>query len=151
MKIGGMIYRVICAKRPTKEIFGTKFLCLVLSMALPKSISRAGMKRKIALLLALVAPTVFLPIMKQPSPKALQLMADIEGFGMYIKAAETEKLGVLNPPDRTPQEFERVMPYAVALGLEHAWGAKFTDLAAQLHFNGSLGTLDEFQHRLDGI
>ncbi len=105
----------------------------------------------IALLLALVAPTVFLPIMKQPSPKALQLMADIEGFGMYIKAAETEKLGVLNPPDRTPQEFERVMPYAVALGLEHAWGAKFTDLAAQLHFNGSLGTLDEFQHRLDGI
>ncbi|MBO4684701.1 MAG: DUF2207 domain-containing protein, partial [Desulfovibrio sp.] len=59
-----------------------------------------------ALLLALVTPTLFLPVMKQPSPKALQLMADIEGFGMYIKAAETEKLGVLNPPDRTPQEFE---------------------------------------------
>ncbi len=104
-----------------------------------------------ALLLALIMPTIFLPIMKQPSPKALQLMADIEGFGMYIKAAETERLGVLNPPERTPQEFERVMPYAVALGLENAWGAKFTGIAAQMHFNGSLGTLDEFQHRLDGI
>ncbi len=105
----------------------------------------------IALLLALVSPTVFLPVMKQPSPKALQLMADIEGFAMYIRAAETEKLNVLNPPERTPREFERVMPYAVALGLENAWGAKFTNLAAQLHFSGSLGTLDEFQHRLDGI
>ncbi|MBP3731493.1 MAG: DUF2207 domain-containing protein [Mailhella sp.] len=104
-----------------------------------------------ALLLALISPTLFLPIMKQPSPKALQLMADIEGFGMYIKAAETERLNLLNAPERTPHEFQRVMPYAVALGLENAWGAKFTDLAAQLHFKGSIGTLDEFQHRLNGI
>ena len=101
-----------------------------------------------ALLLALMAPTAFMPVMKQPSPDALKLMADIEGFAMYIKTAETTRLNLLNPPERTPREFERVMPYAVALGLENAWGAKFADIAAQLHFSGSLATLDEFQHRL---
>ncbi len=104
----------------------------------------------IALVLTLFMPTLFMPVMKQPSENALQLMADIEGFAMYIKAAETQKLNLANPPDRTPQEFERVMPYAVALGLENAWGAKFSGYAAQMHFNGSVGTLDQFQHRLSG-
>lgn len=105
----------------------------------------------LALLLALVAPTAFLPIMKQPSPQALQLMADIEGFAMYIGTADAHRLETLNQPERTPAEFERVMPYAVALGLERAWSARFTGIAAALHFSGSVGTLDEFQHRLDGV
>ncbi len=104
----------------------------------------------LALLLALLAPTAFMPVMKRPSPDALQLMADIEGFAMYIGTAETERLNLLNPPERTPGEFERVMPYAVALGLESAWGAKFADMVGQLHFSGSVSTLDEFQHRLCG-
>lgn len=104
----------------------------------------------LALLLTILAPTAFLPIMKQPSPDALKLMTDIEGFAMYIKTAETARLNLLNPPELTPGEFERVMPYAVALGLENAWGAKFADIAAQMHFSGSLATLDEFQHRLYG-
>ena len=105
----------------------------------------------IALILAMFTPTLFMPVMKQPSEKALQLMADIEGFAMYIKAAETQRLNLENPPERTPQEFERVMPYAVALGLENAWGAKFAQLASQMHFNGSVGTLDQFQHRMSGM
>ncbi len=104
----------------------------------------------LALVLSLFMPTLFMPLMKQPSSQALQLMADIEGFGMYIRTAETKRLDLANPPERTPQEFERVMPYAVAMGLENAWGAKFAGMAAQMHFNGSVGTLDQFQHRLGG-
>ena len=42
----GTNLRVAQAKRPTKGIFGTNLRCLVLSMALPKSISSPGITRK---------------------------------------------------------------------------------------------------------
>lgn len=32
----------------------------------------------------------------------------------------------MNPPDRTPELFERYLPHAIALGVENRWGEAFT-------------------------
>jgi hypothetical protein len=39
--------------------------------------------------------------------------------------AEEHRLGILHPPERTPELFERYLPFALALGVEHAWSQKF--------------------------
>ena len=76
----------------------------------------------VMLALVLLAPLPFLPIMKAPSREARRLMDGCEGLALYIRTAETDRFRHLNPPDRTPELYTRLLPYAVALGLEKAWG-----------------------------
>ena len=99
----------------------------------------------------LLLPMVFMPLMKRPAPKAAQILAEIEGLALYLGTAEASRLNTFNPPDRTPEEFHRFMPYAVALGLEKAWGAQFATSLADLQFRGSsLQRLAEYEHRMQG-
>jgi uncharacterized membrane protein YgcG len=59
------------------------------------------------------------------------LLDQIEGFRLYLSTAEEERLKVLHPPEKTPELFERYLPYALALDCENEWNAKFaTELAA---------------------
>ena len=99
----------------------------------------------------LLLPMFFMPLMKRPAPRAAKILEEIEGLAMYLGAAEAERLNTFNPPDRTPEEFHRFMPYAVALGLEKAWGAQFATSLADLQFRGgSLHVLAEYEHRMQG-
>ena len=95
-------------------------------------------------------PLAFMPIMKQPAKRAMPILADIEGFAMYIGAAEAQRMNFQNPPDRTPEEFHRILPYAVALGLEEAWGAQFSDMFKEMRFTNSMATFAEYEHRMNG-
>jgi uncharacterized membrane protein YgcG len=64
-------------------------------------------------------------VMKAPTAEGRRLRDEIDGFRLYLAAAEADRLEVLNPPERTPELFERLLPYAIALGVTHAWGAQF--------------------------
>jgi uncharacterized membrane protein len=57
-------------------------------------------------------------------------MDEIEGFKMYLATAEQSRLEMLHPPERTPELFERYLPYAMALEVENEWGEQFTDVFA---------------------
>jgi uncharacterized membrane protein len=52
----------------------------------------------------------------------------IEGFKMYLEVAEEDRMNLLNPPERTPELFEKYLPYALALDVENAWSEKFADV-----------------------
>ena len=67
-------------------------------------------------------------LMAAPTKAGRKLMDQIEGFALYLRTAEEERLNILNPPDRTPELFERLLPYAVALGLAHEWSGKFASV-----------------------
>ena len=45
----------------------------------------------------------------------------VEGFKMFLTAVDSDRLQTIARPDKTPQLFERFLPYAFALGVEHAW------------------------------
>ena len=62
---------------------------------------------------------------KRPSEKKLQLKSMIEGFEMYLGAAEEKRIQSFNSPEITPQVFEKLLPYAMVLGVEEIWGEKF--------------------------
>ena len=52
-------------------------------------------------------------------------MDQIAGFERYLSVTEENRLEVLHPPEKTPELFERFLPYAIALGVENKWADKF--------------------------
>ena len=63
--------------------------------------------------------------LKAPTPVGRKAMDDIEGFRQYLGVAEEDRLNAMNPPDKTPELFEKFLPYAVALDVQNAWAKKF--------------------------
>ncbi|WDF54407.1 DUF2207 domain-containing protein [Mucilaginibacter sp. KACC 22063] len=64
-----------------------------------------------------------------------QAQSMIEGFKMYLKTAEENRLNILNAPERTPEVFERFLPYAVALDVENDWAAKFESILSAANYD----------------
>ena len=71
---------------------------------------------------------VFFTLLKRPTNAGRKIMDEIEGFRMYLATAEEQRLEFLHPPEKTPELFERYLPYAIALDVENAWSDKFADV-----------------------
>lgn len=69
-------------------------------------------------------------LMAAPTKAGRNLLDAIEGFEMYMATAEEDRLNLLNPPEHTPELFEKLLPHAVALGLTHEWSRKFAGVLA---------------------
>lgn len=63
-----------------------------------------------------------------------RLASEIEGFRMYMKTAEEHRLNMITPPERTPELFEKLLPYAIALGVSNQWCKKFNDVLKQFNY-----------------
>jgi uncharacterized membrane protein YgcG len=74
---------------------------------------------------------LFYHLMKAPTIKGRRVMDQIEGLKLYRSVAEKDRLTGLNPPEKTPEVFERFLPYALALDVEQAWGEQFADVLAR--------------------
>ncbi len=110
-------------------------VCLAGTGAMLAQISRLFLGLLAALFLVNV---LFLYLLKAPTLAGRKLMDQIEGFKMYLGLAEKERLEVLHPPEKTPELFERYLPYAMALDVENRWAEQFADvLAAAGHKDGS--------------
>ena len=57
-------------------------------------------------------------------------MDQIEGFRQYLDVAEEDQLEYLNPPKKTPELFEKFLPYAIALDCENSWAQRFAGVLA---------------------
>lgn len=71
---------------------------------------------------------VFLILLKQPTVATQSLRDRIEGFREYLSVGEADRLALENPPERTPELFEKFLPYALALGVEQKWSEQFSDV-----------------------
>ncbi|MBB6371951.1 DUF2207 domain-containing protein [Chryseobacterium shigense] len=87
--------------------------------------------------LAFSVMVVYQYLIRQPSKEKLRKKSLIDGFKMYMGAAENEQLKFHNPPQMTPQVFETLLPFAMVMGVDKIWGQKFDDLlkntAAEYH------------------
>ncbi len=80
------------------------------------------------MLLLWVTLPVFYYLLKAPTYAGRRVMDQIEGFRMFLCVSEQERLNLLHPPDRTPELWERYLPYAVALGVENQWADQFASI-----------------------
>jgi len=73
---------------------------------------------------------LFHHLLKAPTLAGRALMDRVEGFKMFLTAVDEDRLQTIARPDKTPQLFERFLPYAFALGVEHAWSQQFSQVLA---------------------
>jgi uncharacterized membrane protein len=74
---------------------------------------------------------LFYHLLKAPTLAGRKIMDQIEGFKLYLSVAEKERLNLLNPPEQTPELFEKYLPYALALDVENAWSEQFAEVLAR--------------------
>lgn len=84
---------------------------------------------------AVVGYVAYIRLIKAPTPLGAEMNAKIEGFRMYLETAEEHRLDMLTPPERTPQLFEKLLPYAIALDLENEWAEKFNTILEQANYD----------------
>ena len=80
------------------------------------------------LILSFTAFAIYSFLIKRPTAEKLETKSLIEGFKMYMGAAENEQLKFHNPPAMTPQVFETLLPFAIVLGVDEIWGDKFASM-----------------------
>ncbi len=66
-----------------------------------------------------------------------KLQDEIDGFQMYLEAAETERIKIIGtPPTKTPELYETYLPYAMVLGVEEQWSRQFAPIFERLEREG---------------
>jgi len=85
----------------------------------------------IAFILMIVINVIFTFLMKAPTLEGRKLLDIIEGFKMYLSYAEKDELNFSAPAEKTPELFEKYLPYALALDVENQWAEKFSDVLSR--------------------
>lgn len=91
------------------------------------------------LLLVQITNVVFYHLLKAPTMSGRRMMDQIDGFKDYLSVAEKDRMNFHNPPERTPELFERYLPYALALGVEQAWAEQFASVLSAASQSGDHG------------
>jgi uncharacterized membrane protein YgcG len=97
----------------------------IAGVALWEVMTSLPMPALVGIALILATNIAFYFLLRAPTKSGARLQNKIEGFKMFLSVAETERLGIVHPPDITPEVFEKFLPYAIALDVEHGWSRKF--------------------------
>lgn len=76
---------------------------------------------------------VFQYLLKRPTAEGQKIRDEIAGFRRYLAVAEADRLNLEHPPERTPELFEKFLPYALALGVDQQWSQQFRDVFASIN------------------
>jgi uncharacterized membrane protein YgcG len=122
----------LIAGRSSKFKFLVEIIFLLLISAIPLLVVwlMGGVWCVILMFVVMLVSLTFYFLMKAPTPAGRKVLDVIAGFREYLTVAEEDRLNLENPPQRTPELFERFIPYALALGVEQKWSEKFDDILA---------------------
>ena len=88
------------------------------------------------IILLFVTMAFFAIIMKRPTIRGRKLLDEMLGFKDFLEIAEKDELNLRNPPAKTPELFETMLPYALALGVENKWAEQFAGVFKKLDQDG---------------
>lgn len=84
-------------------------------------------------LICLIGVNIFFFItMKRRTLIGEEMQAKIEGFRWFLTVTEKDRINFHNPPELTPELFEKFLPYAFALGVEAKWAEQFHGVFARM-------------------
>ena len=86
-------------------------------------------------------------LLRAPTEEGQRLRTHVEGFKLFLSVTEKDRLAfykplkqeaahneteriIEEPPELTFEVFEKYLPYALALGVEHEWAEKFSEKLA---------------------
>ena len=126
---GGAVF-ITCFSLPflAGEGFGLYLMATSTSFVMP-----------LFLLAAMAVNYLFFNLLKAPTLAGRKLLDEIEGFRRFLAATEQDRLNTLNPADRTPQLFEKYLPFALALDVEQQWAEQFSGIIDKATAAGETG------------
>lgn len=68
---------------------------------------------------------LFFVLLGAPTPLGQKRTDEIDGLRHYLSVAEEDRMNMAGAPRMSPQHFETLLPYAVALDLEKPWTRAF--------------------------
>lgn len=68
---------------------------------------------------------LFFKLMQAPTQLGQEALTRIEGLKTYLQLAEKDRMNLQGAPKMSPQHFETLLPYAIALDLEKPWSGSF--------------------------
>jgi uncharacterized membrane protein YgcG len=111
----------------------------------------AGVAFAIAVVALIATNLLFRYLMKAPTKTGRALLDQIDGLRLYLGVAERDDLAAQKAPPLTTDEFHRLLPCALALGVEKTWTDRFAEtvgpaaavaaVAAAGWYQGSTGSL----------
>ncbi|MFA5927292.1 MAG: DUF2207 domain-containing protein [Patescibacteria group bacterium] len=69
--------------------------------------------------------------MPAKTAKGVEAKEYILGLKSYLEVAEKDRIKFHNAPEKNPERFEKLLPFAMALGVEKAWAKQFEDIYKQ--------------------
>ena len=87
-----------------------------------------GLIGGLASVLGAVVIFVFMFLMPARTSKGVEAVGHIMGLENYMTVAEKDRMAFHNAPKKSPQIFEQLLPFAIALGVDKAWSEQFKDL-----------------------
>ncbi|MGZ5867848.1 MAG: DUF2207 domain-containing protein [Xanthobacteraceae bacterium] len=115
-------------------VFGALFTCIFAIVGLSTVLQSVP---SFADALTVATPIVLLPLAgsafswaKAHTIEGRKVTDQIDGFREYLGVAEEARLEALNPPEKTPELFEKFLPYAIALDVENTWAERFAGVLA---------------------
>ncbi|KKU52617.1 MAG: hypothetical protein UY41_C0047G0002 [Candidatus Moranbacteria bacterium GW2011_GWE1_49_15] len=69
--------------------------------------------------------------MPRKTAKGVAADEHIRGLKLYLEVAEKDRIDFHNAPEKNPQIFEKLLPYAMVLGVERQWAKQFEGIYDQ--------------------
>jgi uncharacterized membrane protein len=76
----------------------------------------------------LVILVFFAIFMGHRTKKGVIAKEKLLGLKLYLETAEKDRLKFHNAPSKNPQQFEKLLPYAMIFGVEEEWAEQFKDI-----------------------
>ena len=70
----------------------------------------------------------FSPIMPRKTKRGVRALEDVLGLSEYIRRAEVDRIEYHDAPEKSPELFGKLLPYAIALNLTSIWTKQFEGL-----------------------
>lgn len=93
----------------------------------------------VSLMVSMVVAIICMVALKARTPKGVAAKEHAEGLKLYLNVAEKDRINKLQSPNaayasnaaepvRTVELFEKLLPYAMVLGVEQQWAGQFANL-----------------------
>ncbi len=99
-----------------------------------------GVIALLVLLGLLAANLLFYQLIKAPTIMGRRMLDHIDGLRLYLNVAERQEIEIRHrdAPPQTLEEFERLLPYAIALDAADTWGRRFAEAIRQAEQAGTV-------------
>ena len=78
---------------------------------------------------------LFRSLMTVRTVRGNAVLLEAEGLALYMQTAERHRLEMFNPPEETPEVFERLLPYAFALDTAETWANRFENILREKEYS----------------